>query len=100
MPNWAVVLIAIIVGVAVFYFTRQDPEDLKKAEDKKTDIQTSIDSLVDTRETLIKKTVEHSQIQAAKADGLIKTLPNEKPIIRDTAYAAMCEYITNYPGQP
>lgn len=97
LPNWAVILIAIIVGLVVYYITRPDPEDIKAAEFGKKDIVHDIDSLTDARETVIEETVNKSQTQATKADGLIKTLPNEKPIIRDTTYTAMCEYITNYP---
>jgi hypothetical protein len=100
LPNWAVLLIAIIVGLLVYWVTRRDPPDIKAAEFGKKEIVHDIDSLTKDRESVIEKTVNKSQTQATKADGLIKTLPNEKPIIRDTTYSAMCRYITNYPGQP
>lgn len=96
LPNWAVILIAIIVGLIVWYITRPDPEDVKAKQKQKTTIQSNIDSLTGVRTKTIDDVVSNSKTQAAKSDSLVKTLPNEKPIFRDTTYNAMFEYIANY----
>lgn len=96
LPNWAVILIAIFVGLLVWYITKPDPQDVKKAEAKKEVTQSKIDSLGNARKDFIKDVVTNSQTQATKSEGLIKKLNDEKIIIPDTTYNAMFEYIANY----
>lgn len=99
-PNSVVILLCIITGLAVFLSTRycSRPAEIKHAETEKTAIQDNIDSIVTHRNDIIESSVSKSNLQAAKSDSLYKTLKHEKPVIRDTTYAAMREYITNYPN--
>jgi len=48
------------------------------------------------KDSIITKAKIKSKNQVARAAAITKSLPREKPIIRDTTYAAMCEYITSY----
>jgi len=56
-------------------------------------IEAKKDSIVTTARTESKNNVTRAQV-------LKKSLPREEPIITDTTYAAMCEYITNFKPQP
>lgn len=96
LPNWGVILIAIVVGLMVWYITRPDPEGVKVKQKQKTTIQSKIDSLTGVRTKEIKNVVSHSKTQAVKSDSLLKTIKHEKIIVTDTTYSAMFEYIANY----
>jgi len=95
---YPVIAIAVII-IAVLIFTMSNMSTSvkidKKTDEKKT-LQKKVDSLSAKRTEEITKITKTSQANAVQAKKLIKNLPNEKTIIRDTSYAAMCEYITNY----
>lgn len=98
-PTSVIFFIAIVVGLVVFfttkYYTKKEYQE-KHLKEQKTVIKNDLKSLTDKRDSITKKTVE-KQKQAVK---LIKKIPsNEKPIIRDTAYTAMCEYVSNYKSE-
>lgn len=95
---YPVIAIAVII-IAILIFTMSNMSTSvkidKKIDEKKT-VQKQIDSLSAKRTEETKKIINTSQANAFQAKKLIKNLPNEKTIVRDTSYAAMCEYITNY----
>jgi len=95
---YPVIAIAIII-IAILIFAMSNMSTSvkidKKTDEKKT-VQKQIDSLSAKRTEETKKIINTSQANAVQAKKLIKNLPNEKTIVRDTSYAAMCEFITNY----
>jgi len=95
---YPVVAVAVII-IAILIFTMSNMSTSvkidKKTDEKKT-VQKKIDSLSAKRTEEITKITKTSKDNAVQAKKLIKNLPNEKTIVRDTSYAAMCEYITNY----
>lgn len=96
IPAWLLLVIAFAIGWTVWYFTYTARNDIPAAETQKQNLQNTIDSLSDKRTQVSNELIKNSNSQVKKSNDLIKTLPNEKPIIRDTTYAAMSEYITNY----
>jgi len=94
-------LYIILTGIAIvllglYIYSRYVSGDIIDHERDKTKIVQQIDSLQAKRSDITTANVKHSQSQAAKADNLFKSLKNEKTVIPDTTYSAMCEYIANY----
>jgi len=85
-----------IVILGLYIYSRYVPGNVINHERDKTKIVQQIDSLQAKRSNITTGNIKHSQSQAAKADSLFKTLKNEKTVIPDTTYTAMCEYVANY----
>jgi hypothetical protein len=95
-----VILITItLLIIAGFIWYIQDLKTdyrIEKSANEYKRIQQSIDSVEAKRTEVIETVSKKSQSNADRAQTISKTVTNEKPIIRDTTYTAMCEYITNY----
>jgi len=93
----SIILLLIVIAVLIWTMANMTTNvKIDKKTTEKNQIQKKNDSLSVKRTEEITKIIDNSQANAVRADHLIKKLPNEKTIIRDTTYAAMCEYITNY----
>jgi len=87
-PWLSAFIILFIIGYAFFWAIK--PANVPATTKKQVElIQAKKDSII----TIAKI---KSKNQVARAAAITKSLPREKPIIRDTTYAAMCEYITSY----
>jgi len=87
-PYISIALFIICAGLLIYILAR--PDNVTPTTKKQVDIiQAKKDSII----TIAKI---KSKNQVARAAAITKSLPREKPIITDTTYAAMCEYITSY----
>ena len=88
----AAVIALMFLLVWVFLFKKWDPE--KPQEIKRT--EKKIDSLHQVLNSGLNTYIDISEREAKKSELIIKSIKNEKIIVRDTTYDAMCEYIKNY----
>lgn len=86
----------IIAGLIYYITTLKNDIRIEKSAQENKSIKTRIDSLETKRTAIIDTLVNKSQSRADRANKITKTIKHEKIIIRDTTYAAMCEYLSNY----
>lgn len=93
---WIVVAFLIVVGLVWHIYNLNNEINIGGAAIEKKQIEKKIDSLETKRTETVSEYVEKSQITADRAAKLMQTLDHEKPIIIDTSYSAMCDYIATY----
>ncbi len=93
---WVILTVSVIAGLIWYIFQLKAESKIQDKIEQKIEIQKQADSLTTKRDDQIHSVITNSQTNAVRANNLIKTLPNEEIIIRDTTYAAMCKYITDY----
>jgi len=87
-PYLLIALFVICTGLLIYIILR--PANVPPATKKQ------VKAIEKVKDSIITKAKIKSNNQVARAAAITKSLPREKPIIRDTTYAAMCEYITSY----
>lgn len=93
---WIIVMLIVVVGLIWHIYNLGNEIKTGGAAIEKKIIEKKIDSLEHERTETGSEYVEKSQITADRAAKLIHTLDHEKPIIIDTSYSAMCDYIATY----
>lgn len=88
--------VAFIMASFFMYRIMHRNNQLKITKIEQKQIKKSVDSLKTSQHNIIRSASEFSTKTAKKSINLIKNLPNEKTIINDTNYDAMCRYITIY----
>lgn len=98
---WVLIALSIIVGLLIYISYLRTPSKVKATEAERDKLQNQVDTLTGVRDAEIEHVRQTSQAAADLGNSLTEKLPDEKIIIRDTTYDAMCKYITDYrPGQP
>ncbi len=94
---WAILILFVAV-VFLAYGNRNLKNQIESAEINKrmTETQRQIDSIEYEKTRLSSKITTNSEDNATRANNLVKSIKNEKPIIADTTHAAMYEYVKNY----
>jgi len=87
-PYLSIALLAIIAGLLIYIIAR--PTNVPATTKQQ------VERIEAKKDSIITKAKIKSNNQVARAAAITKSLPREKPIIRDTTYATMCEYITSY----
>lgn len=103
-PNTRIIWVSAILAagfvlMTFLYFSQRTTIRLVEPVQRDKSAQHGIDTLTVRRTGALIDATDYSAVQASKSKIIIKNLKqksNEKIIIRDTAYAAMCEYIASY----
>ena len=91
-----IIALLIIAGLIWYIYDLKTDYKIEKSANEYNQIKDTIDSIETKKIEIIDKVSKNSQSSADRADKLTKSFKNEKIIIRDTTYDAMCEYLTNY----
>lgn len=91
-------LISIIAILFLANSNRNLRNQIEATETNKrlTETQNRIDSVEQAKTAVTSKIITNSEDNAMRANNLVKSIKNEKPIITDTTHAAMYEYVRNY----
>lgn len=93
---WIAGTILLIIGLLWYITKLRNDIDTGEAKQEKRAIEKKIDSINHGSEKQIEHLKKTANVSAEKSTNLIKSLPNEKTIVPDTAFAAMCKYIAEY----
>lgn len=97
VPIWAIIVSALIVIVLVWMiFNKSVDSKIVAEQSKKQNIEKVIDSIKTDKLQEKNNFSEKAETRSKTATTIFKSIPHEKPIVNDTTYSAMCDYITNY----
>ena len=91
-----IIALLIIAGLIWYIYNLKTDYNINNSAKQYEAIQKRIDSLESKQTAIIDSMLKLSQSRADHATEITEKLKYEKIIIRDTTYAAMCEYLTNY----
>ena len=91
-----IIALLIIAGLIWYIYNLKTDYNINNSAKQYEAIQKRIDSLENKQTAIIDSMLKLSQSRADHATKITEKLKHEKIIIRDTTYAAMCEYLTNY----
>lgn len=95
--NYSYITVAVLFVFFVFMYLKND--DFFEIKSKKTEIKElkkSIDSLKKKEIEEIKNISEQSTESAKKSKSIIKKINNGKPQIKDTSFAYMLKFISDF----
>lgn len=92
LPNWAVIAIAIIVGLTVYYFSTRSTNEPAKV------IKTAIEAKTAKRDGIITEVKNNSTQAVKRGDSLVELLKHEpwKLSQQDMKDSAVVNFLKNY----
>jgi hypothetical protein len=97
LSPWILLFVAILLVFGTLWFSGYfNNGKIQKAETEKKVIETKRDSTGAKQSEDRAILVENAKSRSEQSHNISKPFTNEKIIIRDTTYSAMCDYIRSY----